>query len=276
MAIGIPYFNRPSEIRDVIKAAYENCPPWLEIKIFIVDEGSTQKPGWDELTNLGAYRIHLWVGPKNNGIGHARYVLGDIMVNAGPFDYYAFWDDDFLPADGYFENIIDVLEGGQYKGMKVGMAGGYCHELMKDWENVDYKNPFRMESHYENSVIKHEIFMKIGNFDPRLWYYEDYDMVVRLEMLNMCFVMVPGANCIQDWRHPGGIQSNFGEQDREKLKGEMGRIFVEKYDGMIEMVTPPDWRPKIDWDEVRKAGDPLLYQDPDLRLNRFNTDLRYP
>lgn len=128
ITIGIPYFNRPellARLLNRLNILYisEN----VEFIVFIYDDGSTLKPNWDEFRDVG-FEVRIFSSSENEGIGLARHNLVRFMREFAGYErnYYAFFDDDFLPKTGYFENIIKVLESNS----KIKMASGYCPELM--------------------------------------------------------------------------------------------------------------------------------------------------
>lgn len=252
IAICLPYFDRPKRIYETLRSIVD-AKGDIDVEIFIADEGSSVQPdpNWSHLMMLyeEGIPIHLLQSPRNLGIGHARYTSVEMArsLGGGPFDYYCFWDDDFQIKEGYFERLTGALR--MYPN--IGMVGGCDPQLMSGWKGYDPVNPWETGAPYENSMVTHRTLEMVGNFDSRLWYYEDTDIVIKLRKMGKKFCIIPDAPTIQKWRNEGGLQSSTGsESGRETLKAEMGEILVRKHEGFVHMEDPEDPRPVIHWDKL--------------------------
>jgi GT2 family glycosyltransferase len=245
IGIAIPYFHRPETVQDVIYAIREHCNYDHVIMVCEMDakrDFPYEKYAHDD----DVLYIHSDV---NRGIGYARSMLHHYLLRVEPrVSHILQMDDDFLVQQGYFDVLFEALR----ENSRLGAVGGVS-EFTKGapfYKSSDHCTTFFAPVPYENMLVSREIAEQVGNYDERLWYYEDTDWCIRLRRIGKDFHMVHGADCIQDWRHPGGIQQNFDEEDRERLKGNMGRLMVEKYGDLVELTDPPDWKLIVNWREL--------------------------
>ena len=191
LSIIIPLYNKEKYIQKTIESVLNQDYPYFEL--IIVDDGSTDSSA-EIVESIQDKRVKL-IKQSNGGVSKAR--------NNGAFNAQSEWliflDGDDVLMPGTFHNFVDlVLRYPQhevfvanYKSSEHKRTGSFRGKKEKIYENP-LKALWRREfyPHPGNTMCSKNAFKKLGGFDERMCYYEDFEFGSRL-LKNFSVVFSP-------------------------------------------------------------------------------------
>jgi cellulose synthase/poly-beta-1,6-N-acetylglucosamine synthase-like glycosyltransferase len=218
-SVMIPTFNCAHLLRETLQSVLQHNYPPGEMQIEVVDDCSTQDDSEAVVYELGQNRVSFFRQPKN--LGHTGNFLtclersrgkiihilhGDDLVRLGfyPKMEHAFCNPD---AGAAFCRHIYAQEDGHWSGIsqleqrESGILQGGAR-LLASQQRIQTPS----------MVVKREVYEKLGGFDPRLSWTEDWEMWVRI------------AVNYPIWYEPEPLaiyrQHKYSSTSRKKLTGE--------------------------------------------------------
>ncbi len=216
VSIIIPFYNCPcvdQSIQSALDQTYANT------EIIVVDDGSTDfvdkiRPFWDKLTYLR----------KENG-GTATALNHGIATATGEYIAWLSSDDLFVPeklskqmdfmqnnkAEISFTNYHVINQNNEivipFCGRRLGhMTNDIYHEFLK----YNVVNGCTV-------VIKKDLFKKVGEFNPKLKYTQDYEMWFRL-LVNGYAMHYLDEALTHFRQHAASGTSKFRPQMRQEMR----------------------------------------------------------
>ena len=173
----IPSFNRAHCILNAIESVTNQSGQNWEL--IIIDDGSTDTTSLIIQEYLEDLRIKYYM-QDNRGVSAARnlgaeYAEGDFLI--------------FLDSDDYFEpDLIEILKKENFTDYDI-----VSWQVLK---NIDGKEtiwkPVQLDGLYNNITAsflagsvcyKKEVFFKVGSFDPKIKFGENYELGIRIANL---------------------------------------------------------------------------------------------
>lgn len=177
----IPLYNKEISIRNTITSVLAQTI--TDFELLVVNDSSTDKSR-EVVAAMADERIKI-IDKANGGVSSAR----NTGIKAAKYEYVAFLDgDDFWEPD-FLESILNLIkeypEAGAYTtGYVCIYKGKVIHSLAVKKRGV-VRNFFATMHyspvmHSSSVCIKKDTFVKVGMFDERISFGEDYHMWNRL------------------------------------------------------------------------------------------------
>jgi len=181
ISVIIPLYNKEKYIKKTIESVLNQSYPYFEL--IVVDDGSTDNSA-NIVSKIIDDRIYL-LKQKNGGVSKAR----NHGASVARYDWFIFLDADDVFMQGALENFVALI--GNYPRNEVFIA----NFISKDHSRVGtfrgrkekiYEKPLRamwrreFYPHPGNIMCSRNAFKKLGGFDERMCYYEDFEFGVRL------------------------------------------------------------------------------------------------
>ena len=185
----IPLYNKSYYI---LKAVYSVLgQTYKEFELIIVNDGSTDH-SLEIVKNISDDRIKI-IDQENSGVSTAR----NNGVKAARFEYIAFldaddwWDNNFLnemkllieecPEAGLYASNYYVVKNKQKKQANIGVD----EIFLKGY--IDYFNAFAktfwVPINCSFVIVRRDVFLREKGFKPTLKFGEDFDLWVRIALL---------------------------------------------------------------------------------------------
>lgn len=189
VSVIIPTYNRADLIRRTIENVFEQT--YKDFELIVVDDGSTD----NTLQRLAAFgdRIRV-ITQANAGAAAARNQGAEVACG----EMIAFQDSDDLWLPGKLEKQVKVLESAgtnvpcclcnaemhfsDKTTTSFDLAWLQPHIESGIWTNVPEVLSTTSVLFNQCSLIRTEAFRKIGGFDERYRFMEDYDLPLRLSL----------------------------------------------------------------------------------------------
>lgn len=191
LSIIVPLYNKEKHVKNTIESVLLQDYPNFEI--IVVDDGSTDRSA-EIVESIKDDRVVL-IKQTNAGVSRAR--------NHGATEAHCNWliflDGDDIFMQGTLRNYVELVS--KYPHQEVFVANYKSSEHKKNGsfrgkiERI-YEKPLKALWHREfyphpgNIMCSKRAFMKIGGFDERMSYYEDFEFGSRL-LKNYCVVFSP-------------------------------------------------------------------------------------
>lgn len=189
VSIIIPVYNAEKYLRECIESALNQT--YKEIEIIAIDDGSTDS----SLRILEEYSNKIEIISKMNGGTASAMNVGIKKMNG---DWFKWLSADDLLYPNAIKDLVDVtkkLENMEncilYSNYDIINANG---EVIRQFIEPDYntKNFFELNTilldHYignaTTSLIHKSAFVRFGMFDEKVGFAEDYELWLRLCILN--------------------------------------------------------------------------------------------
>ena len=181
LSIIIPLYNKEKHIKKTIDSVLNQDFSCFEL--IVVDDGSTDKSA-EIVSQIQDNRIRL-IQQSNSGVSKARNMGAQIASSS----WLIFLDGDDVFMSGTLRNYANMIF--RYPHNEVFIANYKSSEHLKlgsfrgKKERV-YENPLKAMWHRDfyphpgNIMCSKNAFMKIGGFDERMSYYEDFEFGARL------------------------------------------------------------------------------------------------
>ena len=194
VSIITPAYNAAAYLTQTVESALAQT--FEDFELLISDDGSTD--GTVELAREWANRdprVRVVIGP-NGGTSAARTraMLRARGAHFALLDSDDIWFPTFLTAQmAVFDKRpeADVVTGnafnfgGPLDGQPLVPSGTDCHPLSL-LDIIENENAVRIMS-----VFRRGVFDRLGGFDPRIWYAEDYDYWIRAAFAGFTFIANP-------------------------------------------------------------------------------------
>ena len=194
ISVIIPAYNAEKHIEAAIKSIHQQNYDNLEI--IVIDDGSTDTTA-DICKALGVKLIQQ----ENLGISAAR----NVGLKAATGDLIAFLDADDLWCDNKIKNQLKLLQKPLLPSFILGLSIAINNEAL----------PIT-DAHFVlslgTSLVKKEVFEKVGNFDEKLELGEDIDWFLRVMEAEFNCAVEPNP-ILKFRRHENNTTNN-----REKTK----------------------------------------------------------
>jgi len=213
VSVIITTYNR----RDFLQEAVESVlgQDYEDTEIIIVDDGSTDG-SFDVVRGLPVH--YAW--KENGGISSAR----NLGISLCQGDYVAFLDVDDLWKRHKLCTQMSIMEGTEY-------ALSYTDEI---WlRNGQFLNQRKRHRKYtghiyekclplciispSSSVIRRDVFARIGLFDESLPVCEDYDLWLRI-CSRYPVLFIPEPLIIKRGGHPDQLSRNYETMDQYRIR----------------------------------------------------------
>ncbi len=189
ISIVMPLYNKESSILKTIQSVISQT--YTDYELIVVNDGSTDN-GTKIVENYPDIRINL-INKENGGVCSAR----NRGIQEAKGEYIALMDADDLWDVKYLEeqvkmmndfpdaamwsiNYAETRNGKIVRRVPTGLPDGY-----RGYVEHYFEMPERVSDlfHPSSTVIRREVFDKVGLFDERIKYAEDSDMWFRVNAL---------------------------------------------------------------------------------------------
>jgi len=189
ISIVIPLYNKESSILNTIQSVISQT--YTDYELIVVNDGSTDN-GTKIVENYPDTRINL-INKENGGVCSAR----NRGIQEAKGEYIALMDADDLWDVKYLEEQVNMMNdfpdaamwsinyaetrnGKIVRRVPTGLPDGY-----RGYVEHYFEMPERVSDlfHPSSTVIRREVFDKVGLFDERIKYAEDSDMWFRVNAL---------------------------------------------------------------------------------------------
>lgn len=221
LSIAIVAYKNEADVGQAVASIVRHTDPKLKKKIYIVDNG--QSPGGLSSLAEKYEEVIYFKMPENLGFGRGHnYVLP--MLDS---KYHAIVNPDILLKEDSFGVLTDFLErtkagmavprllgtDGQLQAvyrrevtvldMGVRMFLPFCFRKRQAYhtmQDMDYDKPFLVPfAQGSFLVVKTELFVRLGGFDPRYFMYmEDVDLCRRVNACSSLYYC-PDTEVIHRW-----------------------------------------------------------------------------
>ena len=181
IAVLMPAYNPGNEIIETLDSLRKQTEPF---KLFVIDDGSAQKPDYDSL--LKGFDYHLIISPRNLGVNEARNPALQQILTEG-FPYIALIDCGDIalpnrlavqkaclqanPAIAILGSWIELIYTETHKQFVMEYPAGLAANQQTLWSKMPISHPALL--------IRSEVFRRIGLYSKRFEAAEDYDMIRR-------------------------------------------------------------------------------------------------
>ena len=189
ISIVIPLYNKESSILKTIQSVISQT--YTDYELIVVNDGSTDN-GTKIVENYPDTRINL-INKENGGVCSAR----NRGIQEAKGEYIALMDADDLWDVKYLEeqvrmirdfpkaamwsiNYAETRNGKIVRRVPTGLPDGY-----RGYVEHYFEMPERVSDlfHPSSTVVRREVFDKVGLFDERIKYAEDSDLWFRVNAL---------------------------------------------------------------------------------------------
>ena len=189
ISIVIPLYNKESSILKTIQSVISQT--YTDYELIVVNDGSTDN-GTKIVENYPDTRINL-INKENGGVCSAR----NRGIQEAKGEYIALLDADDLWDIKYLEeqvrmihdfpeaamwsiNYAETRNGEIVRRVPTGLPDGY-----RGYVEHYFEMPERVSDlfHPSSTIVKKEVFDKVGLFDERIKYAEDSDLWFRINAL---------------------------------------------------------------------------------------------
>lgn len=221
VSVVVPVFNAGKFLRETLKSIL--CQTYRPIEIITVDDGSTDSS--PDILREYADRIHC-IHQENQGVAIAR----NVGVECSLGSYVAFCDADDIWFPRKLEWQMDIVN----RHPCVGVVAGFMEKVDELGRTLDsdekpsgmhdqpmnLKQILLMEGNVigmSTSLIKKEIFQKIGGFQPgnKDLKAEDYDLWIRVSEKTKIYLSsqyVGQYRVLENSRSHGSLRKEYGAQ----------------------------------------------------------------
>lgn len=188
----IPVYNKEQYVSRAIQSVLEQS--YSHFECIVVDDGSTDR-SIDVVRSFRDSRIRL-VSKANGGVSSARNMGIMESIHA----YLAFLDADDYWSPEYLKNMANLIDRWPSRGLyhsshvmvqpKGDAVLREAPELAGNGESVvfnlfDYfarTQSYTWALHTSCCVLDKAVVLKVGGFDERISFYEDYDLFSRIAL----------------------------------------------------------------------------------------------
>lgn len=189
ISIVIPLYNKESSILKTIQSVISQT--YTDYELIVVNDGSTDN-GTKIVENYPDTRINL-INKENGGVCSARnrgiqeakgeYIAlldADDLWNVKYLEEQVKMMNDFQDAAMWSINYAETRNGKIVRRVPTGLPDGY-----RGYVEHYFEMPERVSDlfHPSSTVVRREVFDKVGLFDERIKYAEDSDMWFRVNAL---------------------------------------------------------------------------------------------
>lgn len=181
VSVVIPHYNQNQLVERCIASVA--CQLDEQDEIIIVDDHSSAPLTID--VDAWAPAVRIITLPKNHGPGAARNIGAEQANN----QYVAFLDADDVAVGERIALQLAAFEG---NSDWVGCVGGYayqrdgqrgvrsCHQTGAAFEIREKLIEGHIFAAGSTLMVKRDLFLKIGGYNPALRVYEDWDLLLRM------------------------------------------------------------------------------------------------
>jgi len=190
---------------------------WRRVEVLVVNDGGTP-PELPTDFPLSCRCIDL---PENRG----RSAAANAGMAAASGEYIAFLDDDDLVDPEHLETLAGLVQGGlvkvAYSDAAVGVyqfgEGGFALRERRLPYSRDFDRDLLFFDNYipfNTLLIERKLALEVGEFDPQLPFFEDWDFLLRLAA-RTDFHHLPKVTC--EYRQfRGGGHHILGDSPRQR------------------------------------------------------------
>lgn len=186
-SVMIPVYNCAVFLEDTLQCVLQQAPAPDKMEIVVVDDCSTDNPE-EVVQRLGGGRVKYVRQPKN--LGHTGNFETCLSLSKGRLIHLLHGDDRVLP--GFYEAFTSLFE------KNPSLMAAFCrHHYIDEHNNIkfpstewingagEFKDFFNQVTRCQiiqtpSIVVKREVYEKIGMFDHRLSWCEDWEMWARI------------------------------------------------------------------------------------------------
>lgn len=187
-SVMIPTYNCAEYLRETLTSVLTQDPGPEVMQIEVVDDHSTRDDPAQVVEELGRGRVSFYRQPQN--VGHVRNFQTCLERSRGRLIHLLHGDDAVRP--GFYYKLEQVFASNP----EIGAA--FCRYILMDehshWQAVtwleqpesgilkDWLARIAVEQRIQtpSMVVRREVYEKLGGFDRRLSWSEDWEMWVRL------------------------------------------------------------------------------------------------
>jgi GT2 family glycosyltransferase len=187
-SVMIPTYNCASYLRETLKSVLAQDPGADMMQIEVVDDCSTQDDPKSVVEELGGDRVSFYQQPQN--VGHIKNFQTCLERAKGQLVHLLHGDDCVRP--GFYQKMQSLFESNP----EIGAA--FCRHIHMDEKgHWHYISPLeRLESgildnwleqiavrqriQTPSMVVRRDVYEKLGGFDRRLSWTEDWEMWIRI------------------------------------------------------------------------------------------------
>jgi glycosyltransferase involved in cell wall biosynthesis len=217
VSVVIPTYNRAYILRDAIYSALEQRS--VNTEVIVVDDGSTD----DTTSVVAGYKERVtYLRQANQGAGAAR----SLGVRSARGAYIAFLDSDDVWVSGKVKTELEMFEAFPEAGAVASDADSWFENnlINSSWlkakQGISIPSEPYFFSLYSSIWMQGSLFAtssltirrccleKLGNpvFDPRLRFFEDWDLEIRL--LRLCKILIVPKVLASIRRYPDGTRAD--------------------------------------------------------------------
>lgn len=193
IAVLMPVYNPGSEIKETLDSLKNQTLPF---KLFVVDDGSTRKPDYQNL--LSGLNHELITLPKNVGVNEVRNHAISRILQQG-FKYTALIDCGDIAKPQRLERQYSTME----RRPEIDILGSAVQQVFKI-TGVEFTLRFPEETEavkrliwsnipvcHPSLMIRSNVFEKIGVYSKTYSYAEDYELMFRATKARLFIANLP-------------------------------------------------------------------------------------
>ncbi|HAX78636.1 MAG TPA: family 2 glycosyl transferase [Cyanobacteria bacterium UBA11372] len=187
-SVMIPTYNCAKYLRQTLASVLAQDPGSEVMQIEVVDDRSTQDDPAAVVEELGGGRVGFYRQAQN--VGHVKNFQTCLERSRGHLIHLLHGDDCVRP--GFYRKLQQAFE------QKPEIGAAFCRQILMD-EQSHWQNPTWLEQQESgilsnwleriaveqriqtpSIVVRREVYEKLGGFDNRLSWCEDWEMWVRI------------------------------------------------------------------------------------------------
>ncbi|GET35675.1 glycosyltransferase family 2 protein [Microseira wollei] len=187
-SVMIPTYNCAKYLRETLASVLAQDPGAEVMQIEVVDDRSTQDDPAAVVEELGRGRVGFYQQPQN--VGHVKNFQTCLERSRGHLIHLLHGDDCVRP--GFYRKLQSALE------QKPEIGAAFCRQILMDeqghWQQLtwleqpesgvlsNWLERIAVEQRIQTPsiVVRREVYEKLGGFNSRLSWSEDWEMWVRI------------------------------------------------------------------------------------------------
>jgi glycosyltransferase involved in cell wall biosynthesis len=187
-SVMIPTYNCAEYLRETLASVLAQDPGVEVMQIEVVDDRSTQDDPAAVVEELGRGRVGFYQQTQN--VGHVKNFQACLERSRGHLIHLLHGDDCVCP--GFYHKLQQAFD------QKPEIGAAFCRQILMDeqghWQNLtwleqpesgvlsNWLERIAVEQRIQTPsiVVRREVYEKLGGFDSRLSWSEDWEMWVRI------------------------------------------------------------------------------------------------
>lgn len=187
VSVVMPIFNQESFLKEAVKSILDQT--FKNFEFLVLNDGSTDN-SLKIIKSFKDKRIKIFQNKKRQGLARGL----NFLIKKAKGEYIARMDGDDISLPGRLRDQVGFLE----KNPQIVLVGSWAKIINEKGEVIgEFKYPTRYAAIrkiilsnnpfiHPSVMFRKKIFKKLGGYDEKLFYSQDYDLFLRLVIKYPC------------------------------------------------------------------------------------------